>query len=322
LALERAVPVRAGLAGASRRRVGLTASPAVGCGQDRDDGQHGDDEGGRSPAGELVEVAGQHLHRDARQDDGQARLQVAELSRRPGEQEVQRPHSQQGEHVRGVDNEGVGRDREDRGDRVDSEDHVRGLDHDQGEQQRGGQRAAPFADEKPLTVQPVGRGQDPAECPQHTAVPRLDVATAARHLDRGEHQHGAEDIADRVELIQQRDTRHDERAAHDQRPDDAQHEDAVLVAQRDRERREDDGEHEHVVQRQALLDQVAEQVGLRDTAASPGPQDAAEAQADRHPDGAPDRGFFQRHLPGPRVQHEQVHGEHRDDERGERHPRP
>jgi hypothetical protein len=59
-------------------------------------------------------------------------------------------------------------------------------------------------------------------------------------------------------------------------PDDAEHENPVLIAERDRERREDNGEHEHVVQRQALLDQVAGQIRLAGAAALLGPQQDAE----------------------------------------------
>jgi hypothetical protein len=48
--------------------------------------------------------------------------QKAEPRGRPGEQEVQRPHPQQPEHVGGVDHERVGGDRQKRRNRVDGED--------------------------------------------------------------------------------------------------------------------------------------------------------------------------------------------------------
>ena len=123
-------------------------------------------------------------------------------------------------------------------------------------------------------------------------------------------------------LLQQRDTAGDERAAHDQGGEDPEHEDALLVAGRDLQRREDEREDEDVVDRQALLDQVAGQIRLGRPAALPPPQQAAEAQAHAHPHRAPGSCLPQGSLPGPAVQHEQVQDQDREHESAERRPGP
>ena len=76
------------------------------------------------------------LHADEDEDHREAQLQVAEPVLQVGEQEVERPQAQDRERVRGVDDERVGGDREDRRDGVDREDQVGDLDRDQDEQQR------------------------------------------------------------------------------------------------------------------------------------------------------------------------------------------
>src|SRR5580658_3774452 len=131
-------------------------------GQDGDGGQDGGDERGRGPGRDVVEVGGQQLDRDGGQDDRQSGPQVAEPGRCPGQQEVQRPHAQQGEHVGRVDDERVGGDGQDGRDGVDGEDQVGDLDHDQRHQQRRGQQSAAVTDDKPLAAQVLGGGQEPA----------------------------------------------------------------------------------------------------------------------------------------------------------------
>ena len=171
-------------------------------------------------------------------------------------------------------------------------------------------------------MQLVGDRQPPPEHPQHARVLRRGMGAAAQHVDRGDEQHGAENVDDRVNGLQQRYAGGDERGSHHKCADDADHEHPVLVARRDGECGEDSGEQDDVVDRQALLDQVPRQVGLGGTATRPGPHQAAEAQSDDDPDGAPRAGLAQRHLAGPAVQDEHVQGQHRDHEGEECGPRP
>ena len=89
---------------------------------------------GADQAGSLRYVGKQQLDRDGREDHRQGRPQVANPVLRPGQQEVQRAHAEQREHVGRVDDEGVGGDGEHRRNGVDGEDHIGGLHDEQGHQ--------------------------------------------------------------------------------------------------------------------------------------------------------------------------------------------
>ncbi len=96
----------------------------------------------------------------------------------------------------------------------------------------------------------------------------------------------------------------------------------MLVAVGDRERPEDQREDEDVVDREALLDQVAGEVlpaGLRP---HPDPDPRAERDGEPHPDRAPQGGFAQPDGVRIPMHHEQVQHQHRDDEREEGCPYP
>ena len=96
----------------------------------------------------------------------------------------------------------------------------------------------------------------------------------------------------------------DHDGAQHERAQDAEHQDALLVLGRHREVREHQQEHEDVVDRQRLLDQVTrhelERLGIRDRVAlEPAevpPEPADEQQRDRDPDQRPDGRLFHRHL--------------------------
>jgi hypothetical protein len=68
-----------------------------------------------------------------------------------------------------------------------------------------------------------------------------------RHANPGEHQEGAEYVEDPVELLDQVRARRDHDAPHQERPQDAPEQDAVLVPGWNSEEAEDQDEHEDVV---------------------------------------------------------------------------
>ena len=88
------------------------------------------------------------------------------------------------------------------------------------------------------------------------------------HLDAGEDQERAEHVQDPVELRDQPGADQDHDGAQHERAEDAEHQHALLVLRRHREVREHQQEHEDVVDRQRLLDQVAgdelERLGVGD----------------------------------------------------------
>ena len=88
------------------------------------------------PDRDLVDVGEQHLGADEDQHHRQAELQVVEPVDDAGQQEVERPQAEDGEDVRGVDDERVAGDGEDRRDGVDGEDQVGRLHQHQHHEER------------------------------------------------------------------------------------------------------------------------------------------------------------------------------------------
>jgi hypothetical protein len=112
----------------------------------------------------------------------------------------------------------------------------------------------------------------------------------------------------------------DEHGAEHDRPQDPPEQQPVLVRRRHRERREDQGEHEHVVDRQRELDQVAGQVLAARLAAARRRHEHAEAEGQPDPDGAPGRRLPERNELRVPVQDEEVEGEHAADDQGQDQP--
>src|SRR5688572_19043092 len=100
-------------------------------------GDTGGDHAQREPDRHFVDVEQQHLDADEDEDGGEAGLEVDEAVDQVGQQEVHRPQAQDRERVAGENQERILGHGEDRGDGVDGEDDVGGLDHDQNEEQRG-----------------------------------------------------------------------------------------------------------------------------------------------------------------------------------------
>ena len=104
-----------------------------------------------------------------------------------------------------------------------------------------------------------------------------------RHPDAGEDQERAEDVEDPLVGLDERRAGHDHHEAHGQRPDDAPEQDPVLVLGGHREGAEDQGEDEDVVDREALLDEVAGEVLDALGRAEPEEDEDAEADAQARP---------------------------------------
>src|SRR3954466_5411453 len=79
----------------------------------------------------------EHFHADECEDEAEADFEVVEISDRAGEDEIEGAEAEDREDVRGEDQERVGGETEDRGDGIEGEDEVGGLDHQQDERERG-----------------------------------------------------------------------------------------------------------------------------------------------------------------------------------------
>ena len=140
-------------------------------------------------------------------------------------------------------------------------------------------------------------------------------------VDRGEHEEAAEDVDRRVEGVERGGADDDEDRAQHDRAGDAPDEDAALGVGGHAEVREQDGEDEEVVERQALLDQEAGQVLAGSLAAGDRRQHAGEGHRQRGPGGGPQRRGPQRRRRLPAADGLEVEEQQRRDGDDEQDPR-
>jgi hypothetical protein len=241
------------------------------------------------------------LHADQAEDRGQAVAEVDQPGQRPGQQEVERAQAEQGE--------GVGREDEVRvlGDPVhgrhgvDCEDQVGGEDGDHHDGERGQGSPAGLPHGQPGAGVVVGDREEPAQQADRAHVPDVDLLVVAgagvpEHLDRGGDQDRAEDEERAGERVQRGGADGDEHAPQDKGADDPVEQHPLLQRRRHRERGQQQHEHEQVVDRQRLLDQVAgEELGAA-LLAVPRPDPAGEAERQRDVERRPQRRLAQGHL--------------------------
>ena len=135
------------------------------------------------------------------------------------------------------------------------------ADRDQHDEQRRDESPALVADGQRAAVVVVGDREALAGELHHRVVLDLRLLVAvAEELDRREQQDQPEDQEHEREQLEQRGAEQDEDHAQDQRQHDPDDQDLLLVLVGHRERAHDDHEHEQVVDRQALLDDVAGEV--------------------------------------------------------------
>ena len=238
------------------------------------------------------------------------------------QQEVHGSQAQDGEGVGREHDERLTGDGEDRGDGVDGEHHIGGLDQHQHRQQGRGEEHSALADQQALAVVRVCHRHEAAEEPQHGRLLGVQVLVALTdHPPTRVEQERGEHVQDPGEVLDQHRADGDERAPQDQRAQHAEEQDAVLELWRNREVAEDDRPDEHVVDGQGLLDEVAGEVLLPDLGPLPRPEQRSEADAQRHPDGAPGRGLADLDHVGVAVGDE-VDGEHGEDDGDDADPHP
>ena len=144
----------------------------------------------------------------------------------------------------------------------------------------------------------------------------------ASYTDRGDDEEPAEHVEDPVEGLQQRDTGEDEHGAEHERTEDPIEQHLELVAGRDREVAEDHRPDEDVVNRQALLDEVAGQVLACGGAALPAEHDEGEGEPESDPHRRLDACLFEGDVVRRAVHEEQVGDQQHHDRADEGDPRP
>jgi hypothetical protein len=276
----------------------------------------------------FVEVSEQHFGAHEDQDHCEAQPQVVKRMDDARQQEVEGPKPEDGEHVRGVDDERVLGDGEDGRNRVHREDQVGRLHQHQHHEERRRQAARPAArrhlpHEEVLPVVNVSHGHDVPEQPDHRVGLRLDSRLVAhRHPDAGEDQKGTEDVENPVELLDQVRPGANHGAPHRQRAQDPPEQHPVLQAWGDPEVTEEEGENEDIVDRERLLDEIARQELQGGVAPHEGDNPAVEGQRQEHPEHAPGRGLLESDLVRLAVEHQEVEGEHRQHKEVKADPEP
>ena len=115
---------------------------------------------------------------------------------------------------------------------------------------------------------------------QDVVLHRRVLVAVAKQLHRGGDEQQSEDQEHEREQRQQRGAKRDEQRTHHERQQDPERQHPLLMLGRDRERAHDDHEHEEVVDREALLDDITGEVLGAETP----PGHDAERDAEEHRD--------------------------------------
>ncbi len=194
---------------------------------ERDQDAGGDDRHGHAERNRRVELGDdlvpEDLGADEDQDDGERVLQVFEPVNHGREREIERAQSEDRHDVGGEHDVGVGRDGKDRRHRIDGEDEVGDVDHDEGQEQRCREQGEfaclriGLADEESRAVQLRRNPHPPGQQAHQRVICHVLLALAHdQHLHAGGDQEGAEEIQHPLVLLDQRRTDRDHDAAQDQ----------------------------------------------------------------------------------------------------------
>src|SRR5258708_21617789 len=150
--------------------------------------------------------------------------------------------------VGGVDEEGVARNAKDGRDRVDSEENVRDLDHDQHKSQRRQQPTAVAPHSEACAVVGIAHRQQPAHEPDQRIPRDIDSSLSVKgHLYARKEQESAEEIKRPVKRFNEGYTNADHHTAQEQRAHNTPEHYTVLVSRWDCEIGKDEDKNEDVI---------------------------------------------------------------------------
>jgi len=182
----------------------------------------------------------------------------------------------------------------------------------------GGDPAAALADDERGAPVGIGHRDEAAEQPQDGVLLGVHrVAAGPREPEPGDDQQDAQQVDEPVRGREDGGARGDEHRAEHDRAENSPEQQAVLVCRRHRERGEDQGEDEDVVDRERQFDEIAGEV-LPTGGASARERDVRpEPQRKPDPDCAPAGGLTKRHGLGVAMEDQQIQRQHGADDRGE-----
>ena len=209
----------------------------------------------------LVHCVQDELHTNEREDGRQAVGEVDEAVQQAVNEEVQLAQTHEGECGRGEHNvDGLG-EAEDRGDRVEREEQVGTGDSDHDEHHGGHDALAVFDGEELVAVEVVAGLQVLLGEADHDVVGFV-VAVAfgefvLEQVTCGHEQNQAEDVEHPGEGVDNRRTGEDEGAARQNREDDTEEQDLLLILTGNAEGAHNDHEDEEVIDRESFFSDVA-----------------------------------------------------------------
>jgi hypothetical protein len=252
------------------------------------------------------QLPGGHLAADRDQQHRERGLEVVEPRDELRDEEEQRPQAEQRERVGGEDDERLGRDREDRGNRVDGEDHVDDGDREQRRAADGQRALAVLAHEQPAAGGLAPRDREAGAQLLDQLLLAVVVVAVPEHAPARVDQQRGEAERDPGEALERGGAGDDEHAAHDERAGDAVGQQLVALGLGDPEGAEDEQEDEDVVERERLLDEVAGRVVGGGRRLAHQRQHARERERDRHPHDRGERREAQAHLAAAPADEQQV----------------
>src|SRR5258708_13252231 len=243
----------------------------------------------------MKDVGQHHLHTDERQHHRQPAFQVVELAHHIREYEVQRAQTQNREDVGRIDNKWIPTDRKNGGNRVQGENQIRGLDHQQHQQERRDQHLSCSSHKEAITFIV---GSDRSH-PTHKLEPRIALRMhrlvfVEGHANARHDQEGPEQVENPVEIFEQHSSKGNQDAAHDERTQNTPEQHPVLIACRYTEVAEEQYKDEDVVNAEGLLDQIARQELQRMFRSTEEVDSSVEEQRQCNPHGTPYRGLTDR----------------------------
>ena len=282
--------------------------------------------------GNLVYIYQHHLHAYEHEHGGQPVFEQRETVGHIRQQEVHGAQTEDRKDVGGQNDEGIGGDCKDGGDGVDCKDKVCNLNQDEREKERRGVSYAVQPDKKILTMKLRGYLHVPSQPFQGRILLQVrSLLGEPPHLDPGNEEEYPENIKNPMELGDEPGAGEDHDGPHNDRPQHAENQHALLQLQRNAEEREKHQPDEDVVDGKGLFDQIAggKLEGLlighhatRGTVQIP-PEAGGKKAGDNHPHGRPRCRLAKGDamLP-PAASHEKINGQHDHNDRKENSPQP
>jgi len=251
----------------------------------------------------------EHFATDKGQHQRQADFQITEILKSTRQHKIKRAQPQNRKHVGGEDNKRPGGYGENGGNGVQREDEIGGFHHHQHQgQRREGQAPLPGA-EKLLPIQ-VWRNRVKLAHPFDDAVLfRVNPGLDKKHFEAGKQDEGSQHVEHPMQPGNQRHAGSDHKPTHDQSPNNAPKQHAMLILARDLKIGEEHGNHKDIIHRERQLDEITGQKFQGFLFAAEGFQRQGEEHGQAKPSGGPKQRLPEFDHMRPAMKQPQVEGQ-------------